>query len=157
MTRHEFTAALVRPEGRGTWTYVDVPASVSAAIGTAGQVAVVGTLNGEPFRSTLMARGGGAHYLVVPRALRDALGVTPGDEVTVGLEVDTAPRTVELPADLDQALAADPAAAEAFASLAPSHRKEYVAWIEEAKRSETRQRRIARAVDMIAEGRKLKG
>ena len=46
---------------------------------------------------------------------------------------------------------------EAFASLAPSHRKEYVAWIEEAKRSETRQRRIARAVDMIAEGRKLKG
>lgn len=157
MTKHEFTAALIRPEGRGTWTYVDVPAGVSAAIGTPGQAAVVGTVNGEPFRSTLMSRGGGAHYLVVPRPLRDALGVTTGDEVRIELEVDTAPRTVEVPADLDQALAADPAAAEAFASLAPSHRKQYVAWIEEAKRSETRERRVAKAVDMIAAGQRLKG
>ncbi|HZJ09630.1 MAG TPA: YdeI/OmpD-associated family protein [Trueperaceae bacterium] len=156
MAKHRFSATLVRPEGRGTWTYLDVPAGVSSEFGIAGQVAVAATVNGEPLRSTLMASGAGGHYLVVPRALREKLGVTSGDEVQVELELDTAPRTVEIPADFDKALAADAAAAEAFASLAPSRRKEYVAWVEDAKRSETRERRIVKAVDMIAEGKKLK-
>ena len=76
-----------------------------------------------------------------------------GDTVEVDLELDTKPREVEPPEALARALAADPVARAAFDGLAITHRKEYARWIEEAKRDETRERRVAQAIVMLGEGR----
>lgn len=157
MAMESFEGRLVRPEGTGTWTYVDVPAAVSDRLGTPARLPVSGTVAGQPLRSTLMVFAGGARYLVVPRELREAAGVGPGDVVRVELEPDLEPRTVEAPPDLSAALEGTPGASAAFTRLANSHKKAYVDWIDAAKRPETRERRIFKSVDMIAVGKKLKG
>ena len=72
-----------------------------------------------------------------------------GDEVEVELTLDTAPREVEVPADLAEALAADPAARNVFDGLPFTHRKEYVRWIEEAKKPETRVNRVAKTLEKL--------
>ena len=69
------------------------------------------------------------------------------------IELDEAPRDVDVPADLAAALAADPQAAASFEQMAFTHRKEYVRWIAEAKRAETQQRRVAQALEMIRSGK----
>ncbi|MBB6669816.1 YdeI/OmpD-associated family protein [Cohnella nanjingensis] len=153
----EFEGKLVRPPGVGTWTYVDVPFDVEEAFGAKGQARVRGTVNGAGFRSSLLPHGNGRHYLVVGGALREEAGVSEaGDAVRVALEPDTEERTVEAPADLLAALAESPEAMSYFDSLAYSYRKEYVSWIESAKREETRRLRIAAAAARLAERRKLR-
>ena len=72
-----------------------------------------------------------------------------GDEAEVTIELDQAPREAEVPEALAAALAADPQAAASFERMAFTHRREYARWIAEAKRAETRQRRVAQAVEMI--------
>ena len=109
-----------------------------------------GTVNGAPFRSTVAVYGGRS-LLGLNRELRDAAGgVRPGDVVTVEVERDDEPRTVELPADLRAVLDDDLVAC--FESLSYTHRREYVRWIEEAKREETRRRRVERTAELLREG-----
>jgi len=152
-----FEAVLIRPEGAGTWTYLTLPFSVPDAFGAQGQVAVRGSINGHPYRSTLMPAGDGTHFLVVKKEIRDAVGAAPGSRVSVVLEVDTAERTAEVPADLAVAIAANPAAEAAFAGFTYSKKKEYVDWVEASKREATRRTRVASAVERIAKGLRLKG
>src|SRR4051794_17368734 len=83
-----FEATLVRPEGVGTWTYLVIPRDLEALYGVRGQIKVRGTINGQPFRSSAMPRGDGAHYLVVNTSIREQIGATPGDSVMVTLERD---------------------------------------------------------------------
>jgi uncharacterized protein YdeI (YjbR/CyaY-like superfamily) len=85
--------------------------------------------------------------------VKAATGVDAGDRVQVTMELDTEPRTVRVPSDLRAALKVDPAVADAFAALSFTHRREYVDWVEEAKRPETRARRIAGTVERVREGR----
>jgi hypothetical protein len=151
-----FDAMLIRPEGVGTWTFVNIPFNAEEAYGAKGQVKVRGAVNGQPYRGSAMPQGDGSHYLVVNKALRDAAGVTAGDTVHVEMEPDTEVRQVAVPADLRAAVDADPAAREAFDRFSYSHQKAYVEWIQEAKAASTRQRRIVRAVEMLAVGQKLK-
>ena len=113
---------------------------------------VVATVNGYTWR-TSVARMGGEFLLGLSREVRDGAGVQAGDEAEVTIELDEAPREVEVPADLAAALAADPQAAASFEQMAFTHRKEYARWIAEAKRDETRQRRVAQAVEMIKAGK----
>lgn len=152
MADHEFEAVLQRPEGVGTWTILDIPFSLAEAFGSKGQVRLKGTINGYPFRSSAMPHGDGTHYLVVNRAIRDAIGTGPGDRVLVVMEPDTGERTLTIPEDLQRALAQDETARAAFEALSYSHKKEYVEWIEGAKKEETRQRRIAQALEMLPKG-----
>lgn len=151
-----FEAVLIRPAGVGTWTYVDVPFDVQEAFGSKGQVRVRGTVNGAPYRGTLMPHGNGAHYLVVNRQLREAAGVIDGGTVTVTVQIDDAPREVETPADFLALLDEHPTARETFLGMSYSHRKEYVAWIEGAKKADTRNHRMAKAIAMLSEGKRLK-
>ena len=95
---------------------------------------------------------GGEFLVGLSREVRTGAGVEAGDEVSVSLELCAQPREVEIPDGLAQALAADPAA-KAFDGMAFTHRKEYARWIAEAKREETRQKRIQKALDMLKEGR----
>jgi uncharacterized protein YdeI (YjbR/CyaY-like superfamily) len=96
---------------------------------------------------------GGRFLVPLSAANRQAAGVAAGDEVDVAIELDAAPREVEVPDDLASALAAEPRARRFFEGLSFTHRKEWVRWVTEAKRAETRAQRIARTVDAVKAGR----
>jgi hypothetical protein len=100
-----------------------------------------------------VSRMGGEFLLGLSREVRTGAGVEAGDEVTVMIALDEAPREVEVPPTLAQALDADSAAKARFEALAYSHRKEFARWIAEAKKDDTRERRVAQAVQMLHEGR----
>jgi hypothetical protein len=97
-----------------------------------------------------LARMGGENLIGLSKAARAEAGVEIGDRVWVSIAHDTGERTIELPDDLAAALAGSPAAAEAFAKLAPSARKEIVVSITEAKREQTRIDRIAKAIERLS-------
>jgi len=156
MPKKEFTSKLERFEGSGTWTYADIPFDVEKAFGKKGQVKVKGTVNGVGFLSSLMPHGDGTHFLVVNRSTRDAAKIKEGAKVRIVIEADSEPRLIQAPPDLERALAKNKSAAASWEKLAPSHKKEYVLWITEAKKEETRQRRIEKAVAKIAEAGPLK-
>jgi hypothetical protein len=157
MTIHSFETVLVRPEGVGTWTYLNIPLDISATFGSKGQVRVKGTINGYPYRSTALPRGDGSHYLVVGKSIRDQIKATQGDTVKVMLELDVEERRVDVPEDLAQALESLPLAKDVFNQLSYSHKKEYVNWVLSARQGETRQRRIEKALMLLAQGKKLRG
>jgi hypothetical protein len=113
---------------------------------------VVATVNGYTWR-TSVARREGSYLVGLSRAVREAAGVQAGDELDVALELDAAPRDVEVPEALAAALAGDDAARAALDGLAFTHRKEYARWIAEAKRDETRDRRVEQALEMLRAGK----
>ena len=152
MATHQFKAVFFRVGTSGS--AVEVPRTVSEELGKRGQVRVRGTLNGVEFKSNLMPMGDGSHCLGVHKATQVAAGIDFGDEVSVQMEEDTAPRAVEIPADLARALKAEPRAMAFFDKLAQTHRREYANWVGEAKKPETRERRIEQTLALLREGRK---
>lgn len=152
--RRTFEAKLMGAGPKDAWTFLEVPFDAAAVFGSRARIPVCGTLNGTPYRSSI-APMGGKHRLVVNREMRAAFGVQKGDVVKVEMGVDFAPREVETPEDLERALAKKKAAREVWAGLAYTHRKEYADWIVEAKKPETRTRRVAKAIEMLGAGKKL--
>ncbi|CUS02410.1 Predicted protein [Candidatus Promineifilum breve] len=144
-----FTTTLVLDD-KVNATGIRVPAEAIAALGGKKKPPVIVTVNGFTYRSTVAAYGD-VYMLPLSQERRAAAGVAPGDVVEVTLELDTAPRTVELPDDLAAALAARPGARAAFDALAYSARKEHVRQVTEAKAQETRERRIAKIVAGLSE------
>jgi Bacteriocin-protection, YdeI or OmpD-Associated/Domain of unknown function (DUF1905) len=128
------------------------PEQVAAVGEGAKRFPVLATVNGYSWRTTV-TRMGGEHLLGLNRAVREAADVEAGDTVEVAIELDTAPREVDVPEAFAGALAGDPAARAAFDSLSFTHRKEYARWVAEAKREETRERRVAQALEMLREGK----
>jgi bacteriocin resistance YdeI/OmpD-like protein/uncharacterized protein DUF1905 len=140
-------------QSRGPAAAVVLDDDQVAAVGEgAKRFPVVATVNGYTWR-TSVTRMGGEFLLGLSREVRENAGAQAGDEVEVRLELDTAPRKVEMPEALTAALAADPQARASFEGMAVSHRKEYARWITEAKREETQQRRVQQAVEMIRAGK----
>jgi hypothetical protein len=131
----------------GTNTFVEVPLDVPAVFGRV-RAPVRVTIGGHTWRSTVM-RYGDRYYLPVSRANREAAGIAAGDAAVVELVADDAPRTVEVPDDLAAALDASPGARAAFDAAAFSHRREWVTWVAEAKRPETRERRVRGVVEQV--------
>jgi Bacteriocin-protection, YdeI or OmpD-Associated/Domain of unknown function (DUF1905) len=129
-----------------------VPDDVIAALGAGRKPAVSVTIRGFTYRSTV-ATIDGRFMVGVSAENRAAAGVAGGDEVDVDLELDTAPRTVEVPADLAAALVPVPAARDFFDKLSYSEKRWFVLGIEDAKTPETRQRRVDKAVARLREGR----
>jgi len=148
----QFTAPIIFGDGGGAW--VEVPAKIIEAFGAKGRVPVKATIDGEPYRGSLMKMGRDCHQLGVLKAVRAKIGKGESDKVRVVLERDTEERTVDVPADLQKALNKNKAAKTIFEKFAYSHRKEYVRWIEDAKKAETRAARIEKAIVMISEGKK---
>lgn len=130
-----------------------VPFDVEEAFGTRARVPVCGTINRFPYRSSIMNMGSG-HMMVVNRELREGAKVKAGDIVEIVMQRDTAPRLVEVPADFNKVLSGSKKAKEIFDKLSYTHQKEYVRWITEAKREETRKSRIKRAIEMLSKGTK---
>lgn len=139
-------------QGSGTTTGIVVPPEVLEALDAGKRPAVTVTVNGHTYRSSV-ATMGGRSMVSVSAAVREASGVRGGDEVEVDLVLDTAPRTVEVPADLAAALDPHPVARRFFDALPYSQQRWFVLGIEGAKAPATRQRRVDAAVERLREGR----
>jgi bifunctional DNA-binding transcriptional regulator/antitoxin component of YhaV-PrlF toxin-antitoxin module len=137
-------------EARGGGRWIVVPLDPREAFGEA-RAPVRGTVNGVAFRGRLAVYGG-VTYLGLRRDIREAAGIDVGDDVEVVLERDDAPREVEMPPALAKALAGDADARAAFDALSFTHRREYAQWVAEAKRPETRERRVAETVRRLTRG-----
>jgi hypothetical protein len=147
MTQLRFQGRL--EAGRGGGAFVALPAEVHAALGGGTGFRVMGTLNGVEFASSAMAMGGGQVCVGMHKATRQAAQVAIDDLVEVRIERDDRPREVSIPAELAEALAADPDAGAAFERLAFSHRREYAEWVAGAKRADTRARRVAQTLERL--------
>jgi hypothetical protein len=134
-----------------TATGFEVPPEVVDALGSNRRPAVIVTIGGSSWRSSIAARGG-VFLLGVSAENRASAGISAGDEVDVEVVLDTAPREVEVPDDFAQAMRAVPGLRQAFDALAFTHRKEHVRAIEDAKTAETRSRRITKAVEKLSAG-----
>jgi hypothetical protein len=153
----KFKAKLTGRGPGGAWTFIEIPFNVPEVFGRKGQVPVRAMLNGFTYRNSLIPRGG-VHILCVGKDVLAATGAAQGEAVQVELAFDDAPRTVDVPADLQAALAsASHGQAEAFAAFSYSHKKEFADWIESAKKAETRAARIEKALAMIAAKKTPKG
>jgi hypothetical protein len=138
-----------------TATGIEVPADVVAALGAGSRPPVTVTVGGHSYRTTA-TRMGGRFLVPLSAENRAAAGVAAGDDVEVDIVPDAAPREVEVPADLAEALALDDAAQATFDSLSFTHRKEWVRWVEEAKKPETRATRLAKTVQALHAGQRTR-
>lgn len=137
----------------GVVAAITPPVDVPEFFGTRARVPVRGTINGYPFRSSLMPMGG-CHRMPVNKTLRDGAGARPGDIVDVVMERDEEKRTVEAPAVLKKAWAKNKVAKANWEKMAFTHKKEIALWIEAAKKEETRARRVAKAMEVLEKGTK---
>jgi hypothetical protein len=138
--------------GGKTATGIEIPPEVVEGLGSGKRPPVRVTINGHTYRSTVAVMGG--RFMVgVSAENREAAGVSAGDEVDVDLELDTGTREVAVPPDLAKALSRDREAQAFFDGLSYSQKRWYVLPIEGAKKPETRERRVGKAVDMLRAGR----
>jgi|SRR5687768_17125298 len=144
-----FTTTIQKAEGLDA-TGIRVPPEVIAALGSGKKPKVKVSLRGYSYRSTVAAYGD-VFMLPLNKEHRAAAGVEAGDEVEVTLELDTEPRTVEVPEDLAAALAEKAGVRAAFDALSYTARKEHVRQVNEAKAQETRERRIAGIVAKLGD------
>jgi len=126
---------------------IEVPEKVVKKLDAGKRVPVRVALNGVKYRSTIAVYGG-RYYLPARKAICEAANLVPGGRARVSLEVDAAPRTLEVPADLARALAAAKVRSD-FDALSFSHRKEFVDWVTSAKRAETRALRIPKVIAQV--------
>ncbi|HJQ35351.1 MAG TPA: YdeI/OmpD-associated family protein [Pyrinomonadaceae bacterium] len=148
-----FRALVERKEG-GEVCSIQIPFDVEKTFGGRGRVPVCGTINGAPFRSSVFRMGGDCHFMVVNRQMREAAGVSGGETVPITMERDDAPRVIEPPPDFAHALKANEEARANWDRLSYTHQREHVQSIEDAKKPETRQRRIENSIRLLAAGRK---
>ncbi len=131
---------------------IHVPAEVVASLGQSKRPAVRVTIRGHTYRSSV-APMGGVFMLPVSAEIRQYAGVAAGDEVDVDIDLDTEPREAPVPPDVTDALDRDADARRFFDGLSYSNKRRIVLSIEDAETADTRQRRIAKAVSMLREGR----
>ncbi|HVY90691.1 MAG TPA: YdeI/OmpD-associated family protein [Hyphomonadaceae bacterium] len=147
----KFKTTLMQAEGMNA-TGIEVPAKIVEGFGQGKRPKVVLTVKGHTYRSTIAVMGG-KYMIGVPKEHREAASVKGGDKIEVTLELDTAPREVDVPKDLAAALK-KAKMTEAFDKLSFTHRKEHVRAINEAKAAETRARRIDKCVEMLKAGKR---
>jgi hypothetical protein len=140
------------PRGGGG-TLVPIPEEVAAKLGLKGMPKINAVIAGTPYRGSLMPMGDGTYCLGVLKSIQESAGVGAGDAVTIDLEVDTAPRTVELPADLAEAIKGDRKALAVWDALSYTNKKEMARSLDEAKRPETRRRRLSQALESLRKPR----
>lgn len=148
---HTFRAVIESSDKGGA--YIRIPFDVEAAFGKK-RVPVKALINGEPYRGTLVRMGEPCHILGVLKEIRQRIGKTFGDEVEVTLDEDVELRRVKMPADLQAALNEYPDVKVLFEKLSYTHQKEYVEWIVDAKKDETRKGRIAKTIVQLRQGKK---
>ena len=147
----KFTATL-ELHGK-TATGIEVPEDVVTGLGAGKRPPVRVTINGHTYRSTIAAYNG-VYLLPVSAEVRAASGARAGEVLSVGIELDTEERRIVVPADLKKAFTGQPQAKAFFDTLSFSNQRGYVDWIESAKKDETRQARVAKAIESLTAERK---
>lgn len=150
--KQTFSAVIQNAGGGGA--FVEVPFDVEAVFGSK-RPKVKAMIEGVPYRGILTRMGTECHLLIILKEIRAQIGKTFGDEVTITVELDTEPRVIEVPAELKKQFKAEKEAKAFFEKLSYTHQREYVNWINEAKREETRQNRIVKTIEMLKQGKKL--
>src|SRR5215208_4601739 len=150
--KYTFTAMIQNAGGGGA--FVEVPFDVEATFGSK-RPKVKAMIAGLPYRGILTRMGTDCHILGIRKEIREQIGKTFGDEVRITVETDTEPRLVEVPAQLEKAFQTEQDAKAVFEKLSYTHQKEYVAWVNEAKRAETRQDRIEKTIEKLKNEKKL--
>lgn len=148
-----FTATIQNADGGGA--FVEVPFDVEAAFG-AKKPKVKAMIEGVPYRGILTRMGGGCHILIILKGIREQIGKTFGDEIKIIVEEDTEPRVIEIPKELSKELKKDKDTKAFFEKLSYTHQREYVMWINEAKREETHQARVVKTIGMLKQGKRGK-
>ncbi len=149
MKTYKFNARIESASGGGACVFF--PYNVEEEFGTRGRVPVKATFDGVPYSGSLIKYGAPQHMLGVLKSVREQIGKGPGDTVDVTIQKDEAERTVEVPAELEKLLKKEKLWTE-FDKLSYTHKKEYSRWITGAKRAETRDNRLAKAVEMLRRG-----
>jgi len=147
--------SIAGPAGRGG-ACVFFPYDVEKEFGTRGQVPVKITFDGVPYTGTMIKYGHPQHMLPLLKAIREQIGKGPGDIVSVTVERDSSARTIEIPPEFEKLLKKEKLL-PIFEKLSYTHRKEYCRWITQAKKEETRQARLAKAMTMLRTGIKTPG
>jgi bifunctional DNA-binding transcriptional regulator/antitoxin component of YhaV-PrlF toxin-antitoxin module len=146
MKRYKFKAKIEDTLSGGA--YVLFPYDVQKEFGIKGRVPVKVTFNGVPYTGSMIKYGAPQHMLPVLKGIREQTGKGPGDTIEVVVWKDESERVIMIPAALKALLKTEGLLA-GFEKLSYTHRKEYVKWIEDAKKEETRQNRMAKAVAML--------
>jgi len=146
MKKYRFTAVIQPGDGGGAG--VLFPHDVEKEFGTRGKVPVKATFDGVPYTGSMIKYGAPQHMLPMLKAIREQIGKGPGDSVDVVIWKDEGVRTLDVPEEL-AALMKKEGLLPFFESLSYTHRKEYCRWITEAKKPETRARRLEKAVEML--------
>jgi hypothetical protein len=154
MKKYKFTATI--EEGSGGGAHILFPFDTEKEFATKGRVPVKATFDGVAYTGSLIKYGSPQHMLGMLKAIREQIGKGPGDTVEVVLWKDEEERILEVPADLEKLLKREGLAAM-FQKLSYTHRKEYCRWIIEAKKQETRSRRLEKTVAMLRQGVKTPG
>ncbi len=149
MKKYQFTARIESEESGGA--YVFFPYDVATEFGTKGKVPIQAMFHHIPYRGSLVKYGHPQHRLPVLKAIREQIGLGPGDTVEVELWKDEQPRTVEVP-PVFQTVMEQEGVLPLFDRLSYTHRREYCRWITEAKKEETRSARMEKAVAMLKKG-----
>lgn len=143
----KFTAEI--KEGHGGGAYVEIPLDVEKEFGKK-RVKVKALFENLPYRGLLVKMNTECHILGMKKDIREALKKNIGDRVNVSIQEDTEERVVEIPDDVSKVLEKNKAINENFSKLSYTHKKEYINWINEAKKEETRKSRIEKMVLMLS-------
>ncbi len=149
--KQTFTAVIKNAGGGGA--FVDVPFDVEKEFGSK-KPKVKAMIEGVPYRGLLVRMGGPNHMLIILKGIREQIGKTFGDEISITVEPDSEPRVIEIPTELAKELQKNKEAKAFFDKLSYTHQKEYVTWITEAKKEETRQNRIVKTMEMLKKGKR---
>jgi bacteriocin resistance YdeI/OmpD-like protein/uncharacterized protein DUF1905 len=149
--KHTFAATIQNAGGGGG--FVEVPFDVEEAFGSK-RPKIKALIEGVPYRGLLVRMSGPNHMLIILKGIREQIGKTFGDEIKVTVEADVEERVVTVPAELKRIFKSDKEAKAAFEKLSYTHQKEYVTWINEAKKAETRQNRIVKTIERLKKGQK---
>jgi hypothetical protein len=146
MKKYKFKARIEAGDGGGA--YVLFPFNVEREFGTKGKIPVRAAFNGVPYTGSLIKYGNPLHMLPMLKAVREQTRTGPGDTVEVELWRDESPRAIEPPAQFKEAMVRE-GVILIFERLSNTHRREYCRWITEAKKEETRLKRVVQAIEML--------
>lgn len=154
MEKIKFEAPIIQHKNMNA-AYVEFPFSTEELFGKKGQVKIKATIDDKTeYQGSLANMGQGCHVLGLTQAVRKDLKKTFGDTVSVELWEDKEERVVEIPDDVVEVFNKNEKAKELFDAMSYTHRKEYIRWIIEAKKPETRENRKVKMIEMILAGKK---
>lgn len=142
----EFSAPII---DAGVGAYIEFPFDTLDLFGTIGRIPVVVEFDSVPYQGTMLKYGTEKHIIILVKKIREAIGKQAPDVVHVKVELDDRKREVDIPEDVQLALTENPPSDEKFQKLAFTHQKEYMRWIEESKKPETRQRRVDKMIQEL--------